>query len=106
MKNSVNLKVSQKEELILYYLTRHTTGAYGLEMVKASCGLIKRGTIYVTLNRMEKKGYLKSHIAEAEKGESGPPRRLYKLTAKGSRTLSQWEILKNQMVSGLNLAFS
>lgn len=100
------IRISQKEELIMYYLAQHTGGAYGLAMAKASCGLLKRGTIYVTLNRMEKKGYVKSWISEAKPGESGPPRRLYKLTAKGSRTLSEWEIIKNQMVTGLNVALS
>lgn len=60
---------------------------YGLEMVKESTKL-KRGTIYVTLDRMTDKGFVKSRLAERASHESGLPRRIYGITALGQRTLA------------------
>jgi DNA-binding PadR family transcriptional regulator len=37
-------------------LLRHQE-LYGLQLVAASRGRLKRGTVYVTLRRMEEKGY-------------------------------------------------
>ena len=53
---------------------------YGLEMVAASRGALKRGGVYVTLGRMEEKGLVRSAT-----GEAG--RRLYRPTALGERAL-------------------
>ena len=52
-------RLSPKETEILAILLDKGK-AYGLEIVGASQGRIKRGTVYVTLNRMEEKGYVKS----------------------------------------------
>jgi len=54
---------------------------YGLEMVDASRGALKRGGVYVTLGRMEEKGLVRSAA-----GEAG--RRLYRPTALGERALA------------------
>lgn len=61
---------------------------YGLEMVKSSDRL-KRGTVYVTLDRMEDKGLVKSRIAD----ESGPTagRRIYSITGHGQRAYAAWQ---------------
>ena len=58
---------------------------YGLEMVRNS-SRIKRGTIYVTLDRMTDKGLVKSR-REKNPGDSGLPRRIYDLTGLGTRAL-------------------
>jgi len=50
------LTLSAKEELILQLLVRQQE-MYGLELVAASKRRLKRGTVYVTLGRMEEKGY-------------------------------------------------
>jgi DNA-binding PadR family transcriptional regulator len=72
--------LSGKEHLILQMLI----GAgemYGLEMVKGSGGKLARGTVYVTLSRMEEKGYVESRLEERPADDAGPARRLY--SAKG-----------------------
>jgi DNA-binding PadR family transcriptional regulator len=63
---------------------------YGLELVRASRGRLKRGTIYVTLGRMEEKGYVSSHLEPPPPEAGGLPRRLYRPTALGLRTLKVW----------------
>ena len=44
-------------------------------------------TVYRNLRRMDKEGLIKSHW---EVGESGPGRRLYKLTPQGEASLKVW----------------
>ncbi|MGZ5160497.1 MAG: PadR family transcriptional regulator [Burkholderiales bacterium] len=65
---------------------------YGLEMVECSRGQLKRGTVYVTLNRLEDKGYITSkREAVADDDATVIPRRLYKLTGLGARALAAHE---------------
>lgn len=64
---------------------------YGLELVRASDGQIKRGTIYVTLHRMEDKGRVRSRRARRGPDQSGIARRLYKATDEGRRLLAAYE---------------
>lgn len=66
---------------------------YGLQLVAASKGRLKRGTVYVTLGRMEDKGYVTSHAEEAPEGAGGLPRRLYEATPYGLRVLKAWSVL-------------
>ena len=58
---------------------------YGLELVDASGGLVKRGSVYVTLGRMADKGFVESRAVKIQH-EAGMPRRLFKVTAVGQRT--------------------
>lgn len=79
------MRISNTEALIFDQLVSAAGGElYGLQMVKASNGTLKPGTIYVTLGRMEDKGLVSSRL------ETNPlqaiPRRLYKVTGLGART--------------------
>lgn len=62
---------------------------YGLEMVKGSDEL-KRGTVYVTLNRMADKGFVESRVMQDDPSP-GLPRRLYRATPHGVRVFRLWE---------------
>ncbi len=95
-------RLSPKETEILQFLVGRGE-AYGLEMVKASEGRLKRGTIYVTLNRMEEKGYVTSRKEAAKEGQQGPPRRLYKATGHGAHVLNAWQMYLNWAQGGLAL---
>ncbi len=88
-------RLSQKEMAILTLLL-HYGEAYGLEMVEASGGFLKRGTIYVTLSRMAKKGYVDSREEPPKEGEIGPLRRVYWATGDGKRALNAWEMFLEQ----------
>ena len=63
---------------------------YGLQLVTASRGKLKRGTVYVTLGRMEDKGYIASKLDDPPPGAGGLPRRLYEPTPLGRRMLNLW----------------
>ena len=60
-------------------------GLYGLQLVEASSGALKRGTVYVTLGRMEDKGYVLSRVDEDAPEHGGMPRRRYEPTPLGRR---------------------
>jgi DNA-binding PadR family transcriptional regulator len=61
---------------------------YGLELVTESGGALKRGTVYVTLGRMEEKGYVASRAEEESPAQGGLPRRLYRATPYGRELLA------------------
>jgi DNA-binding PadR family transcriptional regulator len=63
---------------------------YGLQLVAQSGKRLKRGTVYVTLMRMEEKGYIVSRIERRAHSEGGLPRRIYEPTAFGRRVLNAW----------------
>ena len=81
--------LSAKEALILDLLGR-SKEMYGLELVAASDGGVKRGTVYVTLGRMEAKGIVESEQETPLAGAIGLPRRIYRPTALGERMLRAW----------------
>jgi PadR family transcriptional regulator PadR len=83
------LTLSPKEKLILELLAVNGE-MYGLQLVSGSKRRLKRGTVYVTLGRMEEKGYLTSRPEEQSPGTGGLPRRLYQPTALGRSVLKAW----------------
>ena len=78
------LRLSAKEALVLELLIEKR-GMYGLELVAASRRRLKRGTVYVTLGRMEDKRYVASRLEDAPPSAGGLPRRVYEATALGRR---------------------
>jgi DNA-binding PadR family transcriptional regulator len=88
--------LSRTERYILELLGREER--YGLELVTASNGRLKRGTIYVTLGRMEVKGFVRSRTDPEPSGHGGLPRRLYAVTPLGRRTLAAWTQLLTRLM--------
>jgi DNA-binding PadR family transcriptional regulator len=83
---------SEKELLVLRLLRDSPAGMYGLELVGASDGQLKRGSVYVVLSRLEEKGFVKSRKKPAS-SHSGLPRPSYRLTALGERQLDAADLL-------------
>jgi PadR family transcriptional regulator PadR len=83
-------RLSAVESLILELLIANDEAMYGLQLVAASRRRLKRGTIYVTLGRMEEKGFVASRLEDAPAAAGGLPRRLYEPTALGRRVLAAW----------------
>ena len=73
------MRIARSEECILQLLVA-LGPTYGLDLVQASRGILKRGGIYVTLGRMEEKGLVRS-----SPGDAG--RRIYSPTPLGERLL-------------------
>jgi|SRR5947207_15607476 DNA-binding PadR family transcriptional regulator len=82
--------LSRKEYVVMNMLIGARREMYGLELVDRSEGEVKRGTIYVTLNRLEEKGYVSSK-KEPEAPGIASPRRLYKPTGLGEKVFRAFE---------------
>jgi DNA-binding PadR family transcriptional regulator len=67
---------------------------FGLELVATSDGRVKRGSVYVTLTRMEAKGFVESRQEERPAGAIGLPRRLYKATPYGAAVRQAYQSLR------------
>jgi DNA-binding PadR family transcriptional regulator len=85
-----------KERLVLELLVS-TGPMYGLQLVEASGNRLKRGTVYVTLGRMQEKGYVESEHEPRAVGAIGLPRRVYRATALGERALRAWTVLAKEL---------
>ena len=84
--------LSGKEELILQLLASSGGEGFGLDLIERSGNKLARGTVYVTLDRMEDKGYVKSRRESIAQSDSQAiPRRLYRVTALGHRVLATAE---------------
>lgn len=87
---------ADKELVILRLLRDGSREMYGLEIVKASDGQLGRAAIYITLARMEEKGYLKSRTPSKD-SHPGLPRPRYKITALGDQALTAAEAAREMM---------
>jgi PadR family transcriptional regulator, regulatory protein PadR len=93
--------LSATERLIVELLAEHDE-LFGLRMVQLSAGRLKRGTVYVTLGRMQEKGYLESRQEPLPEGAIGLPRRLYRPTGLALRILAAWKAAEQIYVTGIN----
>jgi DNA-binding PadR family transcriptional regulator len=84
--------ISSTESLLLDLLEHRER--FGLELVEASGGKVKRGSVYVTLARMEAKGFVESRQEERAAGAIGLPRRLYRATLYGLKVRDAYRLLR------------
>jgi DNA-binding PadR family transcriptional regulator len=87
--------ISSTESLVLDLL--EASERYGLELVDASGGRLKRGSVYVTLGRMEAKGFVASRQEDRAPGAIGLPRRLYRPTAYGLKVRDAYRLLRDAL---------
>lgn len=87
--------MSRTESLVMELL--RGSERYGLELVEASGGALKRGSVYVTLARMEEKGFIESRQEERAPGASGLPRRLYRTTPYGAKVHAAFTTLREAL---------
>ena len=65
---------------------------YAQKLVEVSDGKLGRGTVYVTLDRLQSKGYVESRQEERHPGAIGLPRRMYKVTSAGEIAVHAAEV--------------
>lgn len=96
MANTSVRPLSPKEQLVLELLVSEGP-LYGLQLVERSDGALKRGTVYVTLGRMEAKRLVESQQEPLPPGAMGLPRRIYRPTALGERMLRAWTAFAREL---------
>jgi DNA-binding PadR family transcriptional regulator len=87
--------ISATESLILDLL--EPGERFGLELIERSDGRLKRGSVYVTLSRMEAKGFVESRQEERAPGAIGLPRRLYTPTPYGLKVRDAYRLLRDAL---------
>lgn len=93
--------VSPKERLILDMLC-DARELYGTEFIDRSEGQLVRGTLYVMLHKLTKKGLVSARNVEKPEGAIGPQRRYYRITAEGRRVakrIAELEALRGKAVA-------
>jgi len=93
------------EVVILLGVLHAAPEAYGTTVREAIAGrsgqLPARGAVYVTLDRLERKGYLRSALGEPTPDRGGRPRRFYQVTRRGLAALRTSLALVSSMREGL-----
>lgn len=70
------------------------------EAIAARTGIeLARGSVYVTLDRLDRKGYLSSRFGEPTAERGGKAKRLFQVTAVGRRALAEAERALSRMRS-------
>jgi PadR family transcriptional regulator PadR len=79
--------LGEVEQLVLLAILRIGEGAYAVsirEELKQHGGVsLSRGTVYVTLDRLERKGYVSSRFADPTPEPGGKARRCFRVTQNG-----------------------
>lgn len=97
--------LGQFEQLILLALLRLGDTAYGMMVRREIEGRADRsvslGAVYATLDRLERKGYVRSHAGPAAPERGGRARRFFAVTGSGRRQLDQVLRASDRMRKGL-----
>ncbi len=64
------------------------------------------GAIYATLDRLEAKGYVKSHLGDPTPERGGRSKRFFRVTAKGMAAVNRSQRALQSMTEGLDLVRS
>jgi len=91
-------RLARIERMILNRLTHGDE--FALRLADRSGGSLKRGTVYITLQRMESKGYVESKLESPIVGAMGRPRRWYRTSSYGRQVLNAWRLAENAMDVG------
>jgi PadR family transcriptional regulator, regulatory protein PadR len=98
------------EHIIVLALIRLHDRAYGVSVRQEIEVRTKRevsiGAVYATLDRLEVKGYVKSHRGDPTPERGGRSKRFFRVTARGMAAVNRTHRALQKMAEGLDLARS
>lgn len=93
--------LGELEQLVLLAVLRLGRDAYAVsirDLIEIRTGLpLARGSIYVTLDRLDRKGYLTSRFGDPTPERGGKSKRLFDITVAGRRALGSAEQAVSRM---------
>jgi PadR family transcriptional regulator, regulatory protein PadR len=93
------------EHIVVLALLRLEEHAYGVTVRREIQGRTKRevsiGAVYATLERLETKGYVRSHRGAATPERGGRSKRFFRVTAKGVAAVNRTHRALESMSEGL-----
>jgi DNA-binding PadR family transcriptional regulator len=97
------------EEIVLLAVLRLREDAYGAKIRQKVAEATKRdvsiGAIYATLDRLERKGYLKSWQGEATPERGGRAKRYFRVEGAGAQALNDTNAARNFLAADLDFGF-
>lgn len=95
------------EFLVLLAVMRHRDTGFGLavrdEILARTARAVSTGAVYTTLDRLERKGFLRSHLERGGPERDNRPRRRYETTATGLAAVRTAHAAIRAMSRGLRL---
>jgi DNA-binding PadR family transcriptional regulator len=101
-----NAPLGEFEQLVLLAILRLRDDAYGLgirkELEKRARRSVSRGAFYATLDRLERKGFVKWRSMPPTESRGGMPQRRFEVTLAGVRVLQSSRDVLLSMWQGLD----
>ena len=98
------------EHIIVLALLRLEDRAYGVTVrqeIESRTGReVSIGAVYATLDRLETKGYVKSHLGDPTPERGGRSKRFFRVTAKGVAVVNRTQRALHSMTEGLDFVRS
>src|ERR1700739_1725597 len=95
------------EHVVMLALLRLEDRAYGVtvrnEIEIRTHREISIGAVYATLDRLEAKGYVRSHRGDPTPERGGRSKRFFRVTAKGVAAVNRTQCAVQSMTEGLDL---
>jgi len=95
------------EHIIVLALLRLEDRAYGVtvrqEIELRTNREVSIGAVYATLDRLERKGYVKSHYGEPTSERGGRSKRFFRVTARGIAAVNRTQRALQKMAEGLTV---
>jgi DNA-binding PadR family transcriptional regulator len=100
--------LGEVEQLVLLAVLRLGDEAYAVpmrELILKDAGVsLSRGTLYVTLERLERRGYVTSWFSDPQAVRGGKARRFFRLKPPGMAALKQSQSAVDRLAQGTELA--
>jgi len=97
--------LTRAEEMILLSILRLKENAYCVPIFDEIQRITQKkwtmGGIYIPLYRLEKNGYVESHLGQPTAARGGKSKRFYRLTPKGLKSLEAIKRIEKAMWEGL-----
>ena len=98
--------IGEIEQLVLLAILRLGEGAYAVPIREELAGHgvnLSRGSVYVTLDRLERKGYVRSWFDEPTPEPGGKARRCFRIERAGVAALRANQQLLHRLLAGTPL---
>lgn len=99
--------LGEVEQLVLLAILRIGDGAYAVpirqELERHGGISLSRGTIYVTLDRLERKGFASSVVADPTPEPGGKGRRIFRIERAGLAALRTARRMHDRLFAGTSL---
>ena len=101
-----HIGLGEFEQMVLLAIVHLQGEAYGIPIVeeieRRTGRTPARAAVYITLRRLEEKGFVSSWMSDPTPERGGKPRRYVKLTADGARALREARQVTERMWKGLD----